>query len=355
MKITLRPDADPQQVQQLERQLMGLGLRVHRVPAAGDRVLCAIAGGEPVAMNRLRDLPGVATVEALPHEFKLASRALCPTQTRIRIGELELGGEEVLLMAGPCAVESEEQVFQVARRVHAAGARVLRGGAFKPRTSPYSFQGLGVAGLKILRAAADELGMAVVSEIMDVSQLDDCMRYVDILQVGARNVQNFTLLQALGRVDRPVLLKRGLASTMDEWLMSAEYVMSGGNHRVLICERGIRTHGSYTRNTLDLSAVPVARELTHLPILVDPSHATGVRSMVGPMALAAVAAGADGLLIEVHPMPDVALCDGKQSLYPDQFDQLAAQLRAVAAAVGRRIAAGPTQNESRVDTPGVGS
>lgn len=355
MKITLLPDADPPQVRELERQLTGLGLRVHHLPAAGDRVLCAIASGDPVAIDRLRALPGVATVEALPHEFELASRALCPTQTRIRIGELELGGEEVLLMAGPCAVESEEQVFRVARRVHASGARVLRGGAFKPRTSPYSFQGLGVAGLKILRAAADELGMAVVSEIMDASQLDDCMRYVDILQVGARNAQNVTLLQALGRVDRPVLLKRGLASTMDEWLMSAEYVLSGGNHRVLLCERGIRTHGSYTRNTLDLAAVPVARELTHLPILVDPSHATGIRSIVGPMALAAVAAGADGLLIEVHPTPEAALCDGRQSLYPDQFDQLAARLRAVAAAVGRRIAPGPAQNESRVDTPGVDS
>lgn len=338
MKIHVDPGADPRQCQRLERELMSLGLQVFRIPAAGDRVWCAIPTGDPVAHERVASLASVRGVEKIPHEFKLASRAFCPESTRIQIRGIEIGGPEVVIMAGPCAVESEEQVFQAARQVHAAGARILRGGAFKPRTSPYSFQGLGVEGLKILRAAADESGMAVVSEIMDVSQLDDCLKYVDILQVGARNVQNFTLLQALGRVDRPILLKRGMASTIDEWLMSAEYVMAGGNHRVMICERGIRAHNTYTRNTLDISAVPVAKELSHLPIFIDPSHATGVRSMVHPMALAGVAAGADGLLIEVHPKPEVALCDGKQSLYPDQFRTLARSVRQVVHVLGRTMA-----------------
>lgn len=316
---------------------MALGLSVHRIPAAGADVLCAVATGERVPPDRVAKLPGVERAEAIKWPFPLASRAYCPVGSRIQVGPVTVGGPELVLMAGPCAVESEEQVFQAARAVHASGAKVLRGGAFKPRTSPYSFQGLGVTGLRILRQAADELGMAVVSEIMDVSQLDDCVRYVDLLQVGARNVQNFTLLQALGKAGRPVLLKRGMASSIDEWLMAAEYIMSGGNYDVIICERGIRTHNTYTRNTLDLSAVPVAKELSHLPVVVDPSHAVGVRSMIHPMALAAVAAGADGLLIEVHPEPESALCDGPQSLYPDQFDALARQVRLVASVVGREL------------------
>lgn len=335
MRIEIHPHATPAQVHHLEQQLMALGLQVHRIPAAGERVLCAVTTGEKVAPDRVAKIPGVASVEAIPYPFPLASRAYCRADTKIRVGPVEIGGLEPVLMAGPCAVESEEQVFLAARSVHAHGAKVLRGGAFKPRSSPYSFQGLGVTGLKILRAAADELGMAVISEIMDVSQLDDCLRYVDILQVGARNVQNFSLLQALGRVDRPVLLKRGMSSTVDEWLMAAEYIMSGGNYQVIICERGIRTFGTYTRNTLDLSAIPVAKELCHLPVIVDPSHAVGIRQMVLPMALAAIAAGADGLLVEVHPHPETALCDGPQSLYPDQFGELARQVREVARVVGR--------------------
>ncbi len=340
MKIEIKPGSGPRQVHQLEQALMALGLQVHRVPGAGERVLCAVATGEKVAPDRIRQLPGVERVDPIPHPFKLASRFYCARDTRIQVGSIEIGGPEPVIMAGPCAVESEEQVFQAARAVHAAGAQVLRGGAFKPRTSPYSFQGLGVTGLRILRQAADELGMAVISEIMDVSQLDDCLRYVDILQVGARNVQNFSLLQALGKVDRTVLLKRGMSSTFDEWLMSAEYLMSGGNYRVILCERGIRTYGSYTRNTLDLSAVPVVQALSHLPIIVDPSHAVGIRSMVAPMALAAVAAGADGLLIEVHPSPETALCDGPQSLYPEQFAELARQIREISRVVAAERPAG---------------
>jgi 3-deoxy-7-phosphoheptulonate synthase len=342
MRIQIAKGTDPRTIRLLEKQLMILGLQVHRVPAAGEGNLCAVTLGEKVPPERVARLPGVERVDPIPLPYPLASRAYCPSASRIRVGPVEVGGPELVLMAGPCAVESEEQVFQAARAVRAAGATVLRGGAFKPRTSPYSFQGLGVAGLQILRKAADEFGMAVVSEIMDIGQLDDCLRYVDLLQVGARNVQNFTLLQALGKVDRPVLLKRGMSSTIEEWLMAAEYIMSGGNYNVIICERGIRTHNTYTRNTLDLSAVPVAKELSHLPVVVDPSHAVGIRGMVLPMALAAVAGGADGLLIEVHPRPETALCDGPQSLYPDQFEELARQVREIARVVGRQVR-GPFQ------------
>jgi 3-deoxy-7-phosphoheptulonate synthase len=290
-------------------------------------------------LDPVRAMPGVEAALSIPHPFKLASRAFRSEDTILRVGDLEIGGKEIILMAGPCAVEGEEQVRTVARAVHAAGARILRGGAYKPRTSPYSFQGLGVAGLKILREAANELGMAIVSEIMDVSQLEGMLPMVDILQVGARNVQNFTLLQALGQIDRPVLLKRGMSSTMDEWLMAAEYIMSGGNHKVIVCERGIRAFGgSYTRNILDLSAVPVVKELSHLPVVIDPSHALGVRNKVLPMARAAVAAGCDGLLIEVHPRPEEALCDGPQSLRPSEFADLAEQVRQIARVMGRRVA-----------------
>jgi 3-deoxy-7-phosphoheptulonate synthase len=335
MIVRIRPGATPRQVRALEQQLMAMGMQVHRIPAAGEGVLCAVTPGEEVPVEKIASLPAVERVDPIKTPFKLASRAYCPAPTTIRVGAIEIGGREPVLMAGPCAVESEEQLFLAARAVRAEGATVLRGGAFKPRSSPYSFQGLGVTALKILRQAADELGMAVVSEIMDVSQLDDCLRYVDILQVGARNVQNFTLLQALGRIDRPVLLKRGMSSTIDEWLMSAEYIMSGGNYKVLICERGIRTYNTHTRNTLDLSAVPVAKDLSHLPVIVDPSHGVGIRDMILPMARAAIAAGADGLLIEVHPHPEAALSDGPQSLYPEQFAELARQVREIARVVGR--------------------
>ncbi len=351
MKIILKPDTDPAAIHHIEQWLMSRGCIVYSLAQPGGDLLCAISEGVGIDHDEIRRLPGVAEVERIPHPFKLASRFFRNEDTRIRVRDIEIGGSEIVLMAGPCAVEGEEQVRTVARAVHAAGARILRGGAFKPRTSPYSFQGLGVAGLKILREAADEVGMAVVSEIMDVSQLDAMLDYVDILQVGARNVQNFTLLAALGQVDRPVLLKRGMSSTMDEWLMAAEYVMSGGNSKVIVCERGIRAFGSYTRNTLDLSAVPVVKELSHLPIIIDPSHALGVRNKVLPLARAAIAAGCDGLLIEVHPHPETALCDGPQSLIPADFAVLADQVRAIARVLGRDIAGpepgtGPHPGES---------
>jgi 3-deoxy-7-phosphoheptulonate synthase len=240
-------------------------------------------------------------------------------------------------MAGPCTIESEEQMVRTAAAVRASGAKVMRGGAFKPRTSPYSFQGLGEAGLKLMRRVADAHGLLVISEILDKSQISLMDPYVDIYQVGARNMQNYPLLRELGRVERPVLVKRGLAATVDEWLMSAEYVISGGNDRVLVCERGVRAYETYTRNTLDLNAVAVAKSLSHLPVIVDPSHAAGLRDKVVPLARAAVAAGADGLLIEVHYDPERAICDGPQSLFPDQFAELAGQIRLIAEAVGRTL------------------
>lgn len=269
---------------------------------------------------------------------KLVMRREGQENTTIRIGDVLIGGEEVVVMAGPCAVESQEQVTAIAEAVSRAGAKILRGGAFKPRTSPYSFQGLGEKGLTCLRQAADRYGMLVVSEVMSPEQIPTCLQYVDILQVGTRNMQNFGLLRELGKTRRPVLLKRGMSATIDETLLAAEYVMSGGNHGVILCERGIRTFEPSLRNTFDLGAIAVLKDLTHLPIVADPSHATGRRDKVPPMAQAAVAAGADGLLIEVHHDPENALCDGAQSLLPRQFEELMERLRLIARAVDRTIA-----------------
>jgi 3-deoxy-7-phosphoheptulonate synthase len=248
-----------------------------------------------------------------------------------------IGGAEVVVIAGPCSVESQEQIESVAASVAASGARALRGGAFKPRSSPYSFQGIGIEGLRLMRQAADKHNLYVVSEVMDQSQIPTMLEYVDMLQVGARNMQNYNLLKDLGKVAKPILLKRGISATIEELLLSAEYIMAGGNYNVVLCERGIRTFDSYLRNTLDIAAIPVIKKLSHLPILVDPSHGTGRRDKVAPMARAALAAGADGLLIEVHNDPDKALSDGAQSLYPDQFDQLMKELRMIAPAVGRKV------------------
>jgi 3-deoxy-7-phosphoheptulonate synthase len=282
-------------------------------------------------------MPGVQNARRIPEPFKLASRTFRSESSVVRVGDVEIGGKDVVLMAGPCTIESEEQMVRTAAAVRASGAKVMRGGAFKPRTSPYSFQGLGEAGLKLMRRVADAHGLLVISEILDKSQISLMDPYVDIYQVGARNMQNYPLLRELGRVERPVLVKRGLAATVDEWLMSAEYVISGGNDRVLVCERGVRAYETYTRNTLDLNAVAVAKSLSHLPVIVDPSHAAGLRDKVVPLARAAVAAGADGLLIEVHYDPERAICDGPQSLFPDQFAELAGQIRLIAEAVGRTL------------------
>jgi len=282
-------------------------------------------------------MEGVKEAHRIASPYKLASRNFKPGGTVVKIGGVWIGGERVVVMAGPCSVESREQIDCVAAQVARAGASVIRGGAFKPRSSPYSFQGLGAEGLRMLRAAADRNGLLVVSEVMDQTQIPLVAEYSDIVQVGARNMQNFNLLRELGKLRKPVLLKRGIAATIEELLLSAEYIMAGGNYDVILCERGIRTFETYTRNTMDISAIPVVQKLSHLPIVADPSHGTGRRDKVAPMARAAVAAGADGLLIEVHPDPDRALSDGAQSLRPEQFEELMGQLRMIATAVGRTI------------------
>ena len=273
--------------------------------------------------------------------YKLASRTFKPERSVVAIGDLRIGGDEVVVMAGPCSAETEEQVNEAADAVSKAGAKVFRGGAVKPRSSPYSFQGLGDEGLKFLRNAADDHALKLVSEVMDVSQIDLVAKYADILQVGARNMQNYTLLRELGKVKVPILLKRGISATIEEWLLSAEYVLSGGNGDVILCERGIRTFETYTRNTMDISAIPVIQKLSHLPIVADPSHGIGIRDKVAPMARAAVAAGADGLIIEVHPDPDHAFSDGAQSLFPDQFNRLMDEVRIIAPAIGRSVCVEP--------------
>ena len=286
-------------------------------------------------------MDGVHEVLRITEPYKLASRTFRPEKTVVSIGDLRIGGDEVIVMAGPCSAETEEQVEAAATAVSKAGAKILRGGAFKPRSSPYSFQGLGEEGLRWLREAADRHNLKLVSEVMDLSQIEMMSKYVDMLQVGARNMQNFTLLRELGETRTPVLLKRGISATIEEWLLSAEYVLSGGNADVVLCERGIRTFENYTRNTMDISAIPVIHKLSHLPIVADPSHGIGIRDKVAPMARAAVAAGADGLIIEVHPDPDHALSDGAQSLFPEQFERLMSEVRIIAPAIGRSICVEP--------------
>jgi 3-deoxy-7-phosphoheptulonate synthase len=279
----------------------------------------------------------VKEVVRISEPYKLAGRTFKPEPTVVTVGDIRIGGDEVIVMAGPCSAESEQQVRATAAAVRRAGAKIFRGGAFKPRSSPYSFQGLGEEGLRLLRDAAKAENMALVSEVMDVSQIAMIEQYCDIFQVGARNMQNFTLLKELGRTRKPVLLKRGISATIEEWLLSAEYVLSGGNTGVILCERGIRTFETATRNTMDISAIPVVKKLSHLPVIADPSHGAGRRDMVAAMARAAVAAGADGLIIEVHCDPEHALSDGAQSMFPSQFDRLMAELRIIAPAIGRSI------------------
>jgi 3-deoxy-7-phosphoheptulonate synthase len=302
--------------------------------------LGAVGQGRPdAALIELLD--GVQEVVRISEPYKLAGRTFKPEATVVTVGDVRIGGDEVIVMAGPCSAESEQQVRAAAAAVKRAGAKVFRGGAFKPRSSPYSFQGLGEEGLRLLRDAATAENLALVSEVMDVSQIDLVGRYCDIYQVGARNMQNYTLLRELGHVRKPVLLKRGISATIEEWLLSAEYMLSGGNTDVILCERGIRTFETATRNTFDVSAIPVVKKLSHLPVLADPSHGAGRRDMVAPMARAAVAAGADGLIIEVHCDPDHALSDGAQSMFPAQFDRLMAELRIIAPAIGRGICLEP--------------
>ena len=337
MLVVLRKGAGEAAASDVAARLRMAGLSVHRTDSDGRVRLGAVGDGSAVDWESVRTWPGVEEVTRLSVPFELASRGFHPHPTVISVGRCAIGSPQLALMAGPCSVEGEEQVFTIAGAVARAGATILRGGAYKPRTSPYSFQGLGEEGLKLLRRAADAHGLAVVSEVMDTQQVDLVARYADILQVGARNMQNYALLREVGHVDKPVLLKRGLSNTIEEWLLSAEHIMAQGNRQVILCERGIRTFETYTRNTLDLNAVPVVKELSHLPIVVDPSHGTGIRDKVAPMARAAVAAGADGLIIEVHHDPDRALSDGAQSLRPEQFRELVDQIRTIADVLGRQV------------------
>ncbi len=337
MVVVMEERAAEDRIQHVIATLVEKGFDVHRSTGALKTVLGAVGGHRGFDTRLIEVMEGVHEVLRITEPYKLASRTFKPEKTIVSVGDLRIGGDEVIVMAGPCSAETEEQVEGSAAAVSKAGAKVLRGGAFKPRSSPYSFQGLGEDGLRLLRQAADGHHLKLVSEVMDVSQITLLTKYADMLQVGARNMQNYTLLRELGKIRTPVLLKRGISATIEEWLLSAEYILSGGNTDVVLCERGIRTFESYTRNTLDISAIPVIHKLSHLPIVADPSHGIGIRDKVAPMARAAVAAGADGLIIEVHPDPDHALSDGAQSLFPDQFEQLMSEVRIIAPAIGRSV------------------
>lgn len=338
MIVVMQIGASEKRIEAVIKQLNDHGFDVHRSSGSRQTILGAIGVKPEFDPRHLQLLEGVSEVHRVTEPFKFASRSWKSQSTIVSIGDVSVGGDRVVIMAGPCSVESEEQIHTTAKHVAAQGATVLRGGAFKPRSSPYSFQGLGEPGLKMMREAADAHGLKVVTEVMDTSQMDLICKYADILQIGARNMQNYMLLKSAGQSGFPIFLKRGLSATIEELLMSAEYILAEDNPNVILCERGIRTFESYTRNTLDLSAVPVIKEKSHLPIVVDPSHGVGIRNKVSPMALASVAAGADGLMIEVHPCPDEALSDGPQSLTFDMFSELMVQLRQIAAVIGRSVA-----------------
>jgi len=339
MIVAMQETATEEQIQVVVEHLMQMGFSVHRTTGERQSILAAVGARADFDTRNLEVLGGVEHVHRISAPYKLSGRAFRPEGTIVQFSNgVKIGGDEIVVVAGPCSVESRDQLFTVSELVSKSGARALRGGAFKPRTSPYSFQGLGIEALKLLREAGDKFNLLVVSEVMEISQIAQMLPYVDIFQVGARNMQNFNLLRELGKVKRPVLLKRGIAATIEELLLSAEYIMSGGNYEVILCERGIRTFETYTRNTLDICAIPIIHKLSHLPMASDPSHGTGLRDKVAPMARASVAAGADMLVIEVHHDPDKALSDGAQSLYPRQFADLMDTLRMIAPAVGRKIA-----------------
>jgi len=341
MIINMAVNATEEQIDHVVKRIQECGFQAH-LSRGEERAVIGVVGKSEKHRGELEALqaaPGVEEIIRITHPFKLASRNFRPEGSVVELGKgVSIGGTEIVAAAGPCAVESAAQIGEIAEKVARAGAKLLRGGAFKPRSSPYSFQGLGEEGLKLMRAAADDNGLLVVSEVMDPSQIDVMLPYVDVMQVGARNMQNYYLLRALGEIQKPVLLKRGMSATIEELLLSAEYIMAGGNYNVILCERGIRTFDTYMRNTMDIAAIPVIKQLSHLPVVADPSHGTGRRDKVAAMARAAVAAGADGLLVEVHQDPERALSDGAQSLYPDQFAQLMAEARMIAPAVGRSIA-----------------
>jgi 3-deoxy-7-phosphoheptulonate synthase len=341
MIVVCEPKATEAQINAVQDKIRQAGLVVHRSDGIENTIIGVVGDRNRLDVGVLMVMPGVRDVVPVSTPYKLAGRAFRQEDTVVQVGDsVFLGGTEVIVMAGPCSVETEQQIEKTAAFVASVGAKILRGGAFKPRSSPYAYQGLGMEGLKLLRKAADQNHLAVVTEVMTIEQIPSVCEYADLLQVGARNMQNFPLLTALGEVRKPVLLKRGMSATIQEWLMSAEYILSAGNPNVILCERGIRTFETATRNTLDLSAVPVVKYLSHLPIIVDPSHGVGTRRFVSPMARAAIAAGADGIMVEIHPDPDKALSDGPQSLTFDEFGLLMNRCRIIGTTLGRSFARG---------------
>lgn len=341
MIIVMKNNVEEQEIQKFIRELTSVyPVQVHESTGSACTVLGIVGDAAAIELDDIQRDARVEKVMRVKEPFKKANRAFHPDNSIIDVCGRPIGGKDLAIIAGPCSVETEEQIVAVAKAVKASGATCLRGGAYKPRTSPYSFQGLEAHGLELLKVAKQETGLPIVTEIMDPYTLDQFVEDVDVIQVGARNMQNFALLKQLGQVNKPILLKRGLSATIEEWIMSAEYIMAGGNDQVIFCERGIRTFETYTRNILDLSAIPAIKKLSHLPIIIDPSHATGRREMVEPMCMAAIAAGADGLLIEVHNDPAKALCDGAQSVTPEQFDQIMRKAEQYAAIEGRKLVGG---------------
>ena len=337
MIVILNNKASDKQIDDVVKHLEDYGFQIHKSTGIERTILGAIGVKPNFDIRKIKILDGVADVYKITDPYKLASRSFNEDGTKIKIKDVEIGNDQLVLMVGPCSIESEKQIFTLAEVVAKSGAKILRGGAFKPRSSPYSFQGLGEEGLKLIRAAADEYNLLVITEVMQIDHIELIYKYTDIYQVGARNMQNFSLLKELGKTDKPIMLKRGLSALIQEWLMSAEYLLAGGNKNVMLCERGIRTFEKYTRNTFDLSAIPVVHKRSHLPVIADPSHATGLRDQVPPMARAAVAAGADGLMIEIHNDPENAFSDGPQALLPDTYLNLVKELKLIANAIGRKI------------------
>jgi 3-deoxy-7-phosphoheptulonate synthase len=336
MIVAMQEKATEEQIDAVIAAIVESGVEVHRTTGEMQTILAAVGKTSTLDLSKFEIMPGVMHVHRISSPYKLAGRSFRPEGTVVEFRNgVAVGGKQVVAMGGPCSIENKDQICETARRVKGAGGTFLRGGAFKPRSSPYAFQGMGIPGLELMRDAAEAHGLLVVSEVMEISQIEPMLPFVDLFQVGARNMQNFNLLRELGQIRKPILLKRGIAATIEELLLSAEYILAGGNYTVILCERGIRTYETATRNTMDISAIPMVKKLSHLPIVGDPSHGTGRRELVAPLARAAVAAGADGIIVEVHPNADKATSDAAQTLYPDQFDQLMSELRLIATAVGR--------------------
>lgn len=337
MVVILKNNATEEEIRDVKQHLEDYGFQIHESRGVQKTILGAIGVKPGFDIRKIKILDGVSEVYRVTAPYKLASRSFKEENTKIKIKDVELGGDEIILMAGPCSIESEDQIFRLAKVVAESGSKVLRGGAFKPRTSPYSFQGMGEEGLRLMRDAADQYGLLMITEVMQIDQIELIEKYTDIFQIGARNMQNFSLLKELGKTDKSVMIKRGLAAKIEDWLMAAEYILASGNSNVMLCERGIRTFETMTRNTFDLSAIPVVHKLSHLPVVADPSHAVGYRDQVPPMARAAVAAGADALMIEIHDKPEEAFSDGPQALLPKDYLNLVQELQAIAKAINRTI------------------